>query len=50
MNISPLVLANPALPEEIEAMLLQHGLSPGALIAEITETTLIANPLLAVEC
>ncbi len=49
VNISTLVLANPALPEEIEALLLQHGLSPGALIAEITETTVIANPLLAAE-
>jgi EAL domain-containing protein (putative c-di-GMP-specific phosphodiesterase class I)/CheY-like chemotaxis protein len=49
VNISPLVLANPALPEEIEALLLQYGLSPGALIAEITETTVIANPLLAAE-
>ncbi len=49
VNISPLVLANPALPEEIEALLLQHGLSPGALMAEITETTFIASPLLAME-
>jgi len=49
VNISPLVLGNPDLPEEIEAMLLRHGLSPGALIAEITETTFMANPLLAME-
>jgi EAL domain-containing protein (putative c-di-GMP-specific phosphodiesterase class I) len=49
VNISPLVLANPALPEEIEALLLEHGLSPGALIAEITDTTVIANPMLATE-
>jgi EAL domain-containing protein (putative c-di-GMP-specific phosphodiesterase class I) len=49
VNISPLVLANPALPEEIEAMLLQHRLSPGALTAEITETTFIASPLEAIE-
>ena len=49
VNISPLVLANPALPEEIEAMLLQFGLSPGALIAEVTESTFIAGPLLAME-
>jgi EAL domain-containing protein (putative c-di-GMP-specific phosphodiesterase class I) len=49
VNIAPLVLANADLPEEIEAMLLRHGLSPGALIAEITETTFIANPLLAME-
>jgi EAL domain-containing protein (putative c-di-GMP-specific phosphodiesterase class I) len=49
VNISPLVLATADLPEEIEAMLLQHGLSPGALIAEVTESTFIADPLLAME-
>lgn len=49
VNISPLVLVNPTLPEEIQALLLQHGLTPGALIAEITESTVIANPLLATE-
>jgi EAL domain-containing protein (putative c-di-GMP-specific phosphodiesterase class I) len=49
VNISPLVLVNPALPEEIDALLLQYGLSPGALIAEITETTVIANPPSATE-
>ncbi len=49
VNISPMVLANPALPEEIEALLLEYNLPPSALIAEITETTVIANPLLAAE-
>jgi EAL domain-containing protein (putative c-di-GMP-specific phosphodiesterase class I)/CheY-like chemotaxis protein len=49
VNISPMVLANPALPEEIEALLVQHALPPAALVAEITETTVIANPLLAAE-
>jgi EAL domain-containing protein (putative c-di-GMP-specific phosphodiesterase class I)/CheY-like chemotaxis protein len=49
VNISPMVLANPALPEEIEALLMRHALPPAALIAEITETTVIANPLLAAE-
>lgn len=49
VNISPMVLANPALPEEIEALLIQHALPPAALVAEITETTVIANPLLAAE-
>jgi EAL domain-containing protein (putative c-di-GMP-specific phosphodiesterase class I) len=49
VNISPLVLANPALPEEIESLLVQYGVAPGALIAEITETTVITNPLLAAE-
>jgi EAL domain-containing protein (putative c-di-GMP-specific phosphodiesterase class I)/ActR/RegA family two-component response regulator len=49
VNISPMVLANPALPEEIEALLLEYSLPPSALIAEIKETTVIANPLLAAE-
>ena len=49
VNISPLVLADPRLPDEIERMLLETGLGPGALIAEITESTVIANPLLAAE-
>ena len=49
VNISPLVLANPDLPEEIEAALAQAGVSPGALIAEITEGVVIADPVLAAE-
>jgi len=49
VNISPLVLANPALPEEIEAALAQAGVAPGALIAEITEGVVIADPVLAAE-
>ena len=49
VNISPLVLANPALPEEIEAALAQAGVPPGALIAEITESVVIADPVLAAE-
>jgi EAL domain-containing protein (putative c-di-GMP-specific phosphodiesterase class I) len=49
VNISPLVLAEPDLPEVIDAALLRYGLSPGALIAEITESTFIANPLSAME-
>lgn len=49
VNISPLVLADPSLPEEIERILNDTGLGPGALIAEITESTVIANPLVAAE-
>ena len=49
VNISPLVLANPELPEEIEAALAQACVSPGALIAEVTEGVVIADPLLANE-
>ncbi len=49
VNISPLVLADRALPEEIERLLNEIGLGPGALIAEITESTVMANPLVAAE-
>jgi len=49
VNISPLVLVNPALPQEIEDLLHTYSLPPEALIAEITESTVIANPLFATE-
>jgi EAL domain-containing protein (putative c-di-GMP-specific phosphodiesterase class I)/ActR/RegA family two-component response regulator len=49
VNISPLVLADPRLPDEIDHMLSETGLGPGALIAEITESTVIANPTVAAE-
>ncbi|MGD0431374.1 MAG: EAL domain-containing response regulator [Acetobacteraceae bacterium] len=49
VNISPLVLADPRLPDEIDRLLSEIGLGPDALIAEITESTVIANPLLAAE-
>jgi EAL domain-containing protein (putative c-di-GMP-specific phosphodiesterase class I)/ActR/RegA family two-component response regulator len=49
VNISPLMLANPMLPEEIEAALDQAGVASGALIAEITEGAAIADPVLATE-
>jgi len=49
VNISPLVLADPRLPDEIERLLFEAGLGPGALIAEITEGIVISNLLLATE-
>jgi EAL domain-containing protein (putative c-di-GMP-specific phosphodiesterase class I)/ActR/RegA family two-component response regulator len=49
VNISSLVLADPRLPDEIENLLNATGVAPGALIAEITESCVIANPLLATE-
>jgi EAL domain-containing protein (putative c-di-GMP-specific phosphodiesterase class I) len=49
VNLSPLVLANPELPEEIEEALAQACVAPGALIVEITEGVVIADPLLASE-
>jgi EAL domain-containing protein (putative c-di-GMP-specific phosphodiesterase class I) len=49
VNISALLLANPTLPEEIEAALQEAGVASGALIAEITEGAAIADPVLATE-
>jgi EAL domain-containing protein (putative c-di-GMP-specific phosphodiesterase class I)/ActR/RegA family two-component response regulator len=49
VNISPLALANPALPDQIEDMLRRADLPPAALIAEITESMIIADPVLAAE-
>jgi EAL domain-containing protein (putative c-di-GMP-specific phosphodiesterase class I) len=49
VNISPLLLANPALPDEIETTLARAGVPPGALVAEITESAVISDPLLATE-
>lgn len=49
VNISPLALANPCLPDQIEAMLRQANLPPAAVTAEITESMIIADPVLAAE-
>lgn len=49
VNISPLVLANPALPDELETLLRAAGVPPATLIAEITESMIIADPVLAAE-
>jgi EAL domain-containing protein (putative c-di-GMP-specific phosphodiesterase class I)/CheY-like chemotaxis protein len=49
VNISPLVLANPTLPEEIEAALQEAGVASGVLITEITEGAAIADLVLAAE-
>ena len=47
VNISPLALADPRLPQEIERLLQKNQLGPGALVAEITEGHMIAEPLVA---
>ena len=43
------MLADPGLPEAIETMLREAGLGAGALVAEITESTVIEHPLVAAE-
>jgi EAL domain-containing protein (putative c-di-GMP-specific phosphodiesterase class I) len=49
VNISPMVLVDPSLPEAIDRLLHDAQLGPGALIAEITESSIIANPIIAAE-
>ena len=49
VNISPQVLGDPMLLPNIEAILAKHKLPPGALIAEVTESTMISNLPVATE-
>lgn len=49
VNISPLLLTNPMLPDELDDALMRADLAPGALVAEITEGAVISDPLLATE-
>ena len=49
VNVSPLVLVDPGLPEAIDLILREVGLGPGALIAEVTEGTLFEQPLVAAQ-
>lgn len=49
VNLSPLVLADPGLPNAIDRLLRETGLDAGALTAEITESTVIGQPLVAAE-
>jgi len=43
VNLSSHVLADPSLLPMVESMLSQNGLPPGALIAEVTESTLLSS-------
>lgn len=43
VNISPRMLASPGLLRMVDAILNQNRMPPGALIAEVAETTLLAN-------
>lgn len=43
VNISPRVLSDPRLPGEIYSLLRKNDVPPGALIVEVTESTLISN-------
>jgi EAL domain-containing protein (putative c-di-GMP-specific phosphodiesterase class I)/CheY-like chemotaxis protein len=49
VNISPLLLADPGLTDRIEQKLQAHGVPPGALVLEITETTGIPDTPCATE-
>ena len=43
VNISPILLSDPRLLPEIDALLSENDVPPGALIVEVTESTLISN-------
>jgi EAL domain-containing protein (putative c-di-GMP-specific phosphodiesterase class I) len=49
VNISPRVLADPTLVPHIDEILSRHRMPPDALIAEVTESTMICNLPIATE-
>ena len=49
VNISPNVLPDPRLPAEIDYLLAKYQSPPGALVIEVTESTLISNLAAATE-
>lgn len=49
VNISPILLGNRGLPDEISAMLDAAEMAPSALVAEITETRPVGDPACAAE-
>jgi EAL domain-containing protein (putative c-di-GMP-specific phosphodiesterase class I)/CheY-like chemotaxis protein len=49
VNLSPLLLADPGITDRIEASLQAHGVPPGALVLEVTESTGIPDTPLAME-
>jgi EAL domain-containing protein (putative c-di-GMP-specific phosphodiesterase class I)/ActR/RegA family two-component response regulator len=49
VNISPFILSDPGFLPMVEETLQQNGLPPDALIAEITESTLLAHMPMATE-
>jgi EAL domain-containing protein (putative c-di-GMP-specific phosphodiesterase class I)/FixJ family two-component response regulator len=49
VNISPLLLDDPGLADDIDARLQAHGVPPGALVIEITEGSGIPDTALAAE-
>ena len=44
VNLSVRNLHDPALPEEISALLSRYGVAPSALKLEITESMIMADP------
>jgi EAL domain-containing protein (putative c-di-GMP-specific phosphodiesterase class I)/AmiR/NasT family two-component response regulator len=49
VNISPFILSDPGLLPMVDSILDQNGMPPDSLIAEITESTLLANLPVATE-
>jgi len=46
VNLSARLLEDPGLPDRVQAACRRHGLEPGAMVLEITESTVVANPVL----
>jgi EAL domain-containing protein (putative c-di-GMP-specific phosphodiesterase class I)/ActR/RegA family two-component response regulator len=49
VNVSPHLLSDPRLLTEIDSLLMENRVPPGALIVEVTESTLISNLPVATE-
>jgi EAL domain-containing protein (putative c-di-GMP-specific phosphodiesterase class I)/CheY-like chemotaxis protein len=49
VNVSPLLLDDPGLTDRVDQRLQQHGVPPGALVLEITESTGIPDTPTAIE-
>ncbi|WP_380159172.1 putative bifunctional diguanylate cyclase/phosphodiesterase [Kineococcus sp. R86509] len=44
VNVSPVVLADPTLVEDVRRLIAEHGLERGVLTLEVTESALLADP------
>lgn len=49
VNLSPLVLSNPAVPDRLARKLARSDISPGQIIVEVTESAAMAEGAIAIE-
>lgn len=50
VNLSPRILREPDLPDRIGDLLRRRGVSPSALVLEVTENLIISDPALSMAC